>query len=49
MGLVEGFDPFKIIKTALKKGGEFCDLYLEETLAQDLLCLYERHNREGAP
>jgi TldD protein len=38
MGLVEGFDPYKIIKTALKKGGEFCDIYLEETFNTAIVC-----------
>ncbi|MEE9615213.1 MAG: TldD/PmbA family protein, partial [Thermodesulfobacteriota bacterium] len=29
--LVKGFDPFRIIKAALKNGGRYADLYLEET------------------
>lgn len=31
MGLINGFDPFKVIKTALKKGGEFADIFVEDT------------------
>jgi TldD protein len=38
MGLIEGFDPEKIIKEALKRGGEFCDIYLEDTSNTSIVC-----------
>jgi hypothetical protein len=38
MGLIEGFDPEKIIKEALKRGGEFCDIYLEDTFNTSIVC-----------
>ncbi|MCC6501510.1 MAG: TldD/PmbA family protein [Deltaproteobacteria bacterium] len=31
MSLIEGFDPFKILKAALANGGEYADIYLEDT------------------
>lgn len=36
MGLLEGFDPFKIIKRALKNGGDFSDVYVEDTLSTSI-------------
>ncbi len=36
MELVEGFDPFDIIKKALSKGGEFAELYLEDVLSTSI-------------
>jgi TldD protein len=38
MGIIEGFDPKKIIKAALKRGGEFCDIYLEDTSNTSIVC-----------
>ncbi|OGP17029.1 MAG: peptidase C69 [Deltaproteobacteria bacterium GWC2_55_46] len=29
--MIENFDPFKVLKAALKKGGEYADIYLEDT------------------
>jgi len=31
MSLIHGFDPFKILKAALASGGEYADIYLEDT------------------
>ena len=38
MGLIDGFDPFRILKTALKRGGEFADLYIEDTQNNSIVC-----------
>ncbi len=37
MGLVE-FDPFKVIRAALKGGGEFADIYVEDTYNTSIVC-----------
>lgn len=37
MSIVQ-FDPFKIIKAALKGGGEFADVYVEETVTASIVC-----------
>jgi TldD protein len=42
MGLVEGFDPAKIIKRALKNGGDFGELYLEDTQSTSISCEEDR-------
>lgn len=31
MSLITGFDPFKILKAALTNGGEYADIYIEDT------------------
>ncbi len=31
MGIIEGFDPAKVIRAALSSGGEFADLYFEDS------------------
>src|SRR3990170_4831102 len=31
MSLITGFDPFKILKAALAHGGEYADIYFEDT------------------
>jgi len=31
MSLITGFDPFKILKAALANGGEYADIYFEDT------------------
>ena len=31
MSIIEGFGPYKIVKHSLKRGGEFAELYMEET------------------
>jgi TldD protein len=31
MGITDGFDPIKVIKAALGNGGEFADIYVEDT------------------
>ncbi|OGQ44382.1 MAG: peptidase C69 [Deltaproteobacteria bacterium RIFCSPLOWO2_02_44_9] len=38
MTFIEGFDPFKILKTALKRGGDFADIYMEETVNTSIVC-----------
>ena len=38
MAFIEGFDPFKILKTALKRGGDFADIYMEETVNTSIVC-----------
>jgi len=42
MGLVDGFDPSKIIKRALKNGGDFGELYLEDTQSTSIICEEDR-------
>ncbi|MEK7773176.1 MAG: TldD/PmbA family protein, partial [Deltaproteobacteria bacterium] len=37
MGLIE-FDPFKVIKAALKNGGDFADVYVEDTVNTSIVC-----------
>lgn len=32
------FDPFEILKAALKKGGEFADIYIEDTFNTSIVC-----------
>lgn len=32
------FDPFKILKAALKRGGDFADIYMEETANTSIIC-----------
>ncbi|MBI5326893.1 MAG: TldD/PmbA family protein [Deltaproteobacteria bacterium] len=38
MQLIKDFDPFKILKTALKRGGDFADIYMEETVNTSIIC-----------
>lgn len=38
MQLIKDFDPFKILKAALKQGGDFADIYLEETINTSIVC-----------
>src|SRR3972149_7994796 len=38
MAFIEGFDPFKILKKALKMGGDFADIYMEETVNTSIIC-----------
>lgn len=38
MGILQGFDPFAVIKAALKNGGEFADIYLEDTENVFMVC-----------
>ena len=38
MGLTDGFDPFKVIKAALKNGGQFADIYVEDTVNTSIVC-----------
>ncbi|MBI5049134.1 MAG: TldD/PmbA family protein [Deltaproteobacteria bacterium] len=38
MQLIKNFDPFKILKAALKRGGEFADIYMEETVNTSIIC-----------
>ncbi len=37
-GLAEGLDTGSILKEALKKGGEFSELYFEDTLSSSVIC-----------
>ena len=38
MQLTMDFDPFKILKKALKMGGDFADIYIEETVNTSIIC-----------
>lgn len=38
MKLKLNFDPFKILKTALKRGGDFADIYMEDTKNTSIIC-----------
>ncbi len=38
MELTDGFDPRKIIRSALSKGGDFAELYLEDTSTSSVVC-----------
>src|SRR3990167_1560539 len=38
MQLIMDFDPFKILKKALKMGGDFADIYIEETVNTSIIC-----------
>lgn len=38
MQMIKNFDPFKILKAALIKGGDFADLYIEETVNTSIIC-----------
>ncbi|MBI3755382.1 MAG: TldD/PmbA family protein [Deltaproteobacteria bacterium] len=38
MKLIKHFDPFKILKAALKRGGDFADIYMEETINTSIVC-----------
>ena len=42
MELVKGFDPFAVIKRALKKGGEFGEIYIEDVLSTSITCEEDR-------
>jgi len=42
MAFIEGFDPFKILKAALKRGGDFADIYMEETVNTSIVCEEDR-------
>ncbi len=42
MGFIEGFDPLKVIKRALKNGGDFADLYIEDTTNTSIVCEEQR-------
>jgi hypothetical protein len=32
VSIIEGFDPYRIVKHSLKRGGEFAELSMEETV-----------------
>lgn len=38
MDFINSFDPFKILKAALKRGGDFADIYMEETVNTSIVC-----------
>jgi TldD protein len=38
VGLNYAFDPFRVIRAALRNGGEFADIYVEETLNTSIVC-----------
>ncbi|MBI3398344.1 MAG: TldD/PmbA family protein [Deltaproteobacteria bacterium] len=38
MPLIKDFNPFKILKMALKRGGDFADIYMEETVNTSIIC-----------
>ena len=39
------FDPFKIIRQAMRRGGQFCDLYLEQSQSTSISCEEDRIER----
>src|SRR3972149_5048683 len=41
MGLVQ-FDPFKVIRAALKGGGDFADIYVEDGVNNSVVCEEDR-------
>lgn len=46
MSIIKGFDPLKVIRAALKNGGDFADIYVEETVNTSVVC--EDHKIEKA-
>ncbi|MBI5892603.1 MAG: TldD/PmbA family protein [Deltaproteobacteria bacterium] len=42
MKLLKGIDPFAILKTAVKQGGDFADIYFEETVNTSIICEEDR-------
>jgi TldD protein len=42
MSIIKNLDPFKVLKHALKRGGEFAELYVEETINTSIVCEEER-------
>ncbi|MBI5641972.1 MAG: TldD/PmbA family protein [Deltaproteobacteria bacterium] len=36
--VIDSFEPFKVIKAALSKGGEFADIYVEDTFNTSIVC-----------
>lgn len=42
MKLLKDIDPFVILKKALKHGGDFADIYLEETINTSIICEEDR-------
>ncbi|GMR04858.1 MAG: TldD/PmbA family protein [Thermodesulfobacteriota bacterium] len=38
MGIADGFDPFKVLRAALAGGGEFADIFVEETRKTSIIC-----------
>ncbi|MBI5887483.1 MAG: TldD/PmbA family protein [Deltaproteobacteria bacterium] len=46
MSIIKGFDPLKILRAALKNGGDFADIYVEETVNTSVVC--EDHKIEKA-
>lgn len=42
MSIIVEFDPFKVLKHALKRGGEFAELYMGETINTSIVCEEDR-------
>ncbi len=42
MGITDGFDPLKIIRAALVNGGEFAEVYVEDTLNTSIVSEEDR-------
>lgn len=38
MTLIKDFDPLKVLKRTLKNGGDFADMYMEETFNTSIIC-----------
>lgn len=38
MGVIQGFDPFKVIKRLLENGGDFADIYCEDVVNTSIVC-----------
>ncbi|MFQ5442316.1 MAG: TldD/PmbA family protein [Thermodesulfobacteriota bacterium] len=43
--MAEGFDPFKVLRAALAEGGEFADIFVEETQKTSVVCEDNRIER----
>ncbi len=38
MSVIQGFDPFKVIKALLQNGGDFADIYCEDVVNTSIVC-----------
>ncbi len=45
MSIIDGFDPFKVLRAALAGGGEFADIFVEETRKTSVVCEDNRIER----
>ncbi|MBW7957210.1 MAG: TldD/PmbA family protein [Deltaproteobacteria bacterium] len=45
MGLIDAFDPFRVLKAALANGGEYADIYVEDTANTSIVAEEKRIER----